>query len=575
MLLNSGGPAFADDVQVVAAAPSSPVEAAPPPSSVAVTPSLPVEVSAPSSAPTEPARLHAPSLAQVAPASGDFMQINALSDQILKKEIDLYRLNTYFRIENGKDSPGKRWRVLFYKNVNYAGTFGGMVVNMAYNLYFRNNAQHVHVATQLSATLPRLVGKAVLILGTGYESWIEARQHGIEKQRGWNVKMVDQHAIALTEDIGNLIQRRNALISAAGLSMPEQERHMVQADTPLLSDGYRVAAGEYARLHARCVAKAYENRVTNTLTIIKKSDGDLGSDVTRVVAAVNHLGVLNPYASMNTTISGSMAVLNPLVEIAVRNITRRRSHNDISAKLDIPKIEQIANERAAIDLQRFSKDRESYAHSLAAIPSTSYPLLGSVASSHAELYGQLGNVADDMNYLLAKERETLKEHDIHSIIIHSISGGTKVARGSWLIYVGFWLHPPGKRDLPTNTPNNAFNTLAKNFNAHATAHNAWVANHNSLLTGIAAIPYVVGTGIREADLLHTTYGEIAHHTQLKAKRSVAATMLQARLTSLDSLEDQLQEEQSVHAILHKASAEQQLKTLQTTSVASANDDKQM
>jgi hypothetical protein len=68
--------------------------------------------------------------------SESFKRIEDLNRKIIEEEVQLFRINTAFRLKNGKDRPGKRMRALIYQNINYACTFAGLLVNVAYNFYW-------------------------------------------------------------------------------------------------------------------------------------------------------------------------------------------------------------------------------------------------------------------------------------------------------------------------------------------------------------------------------------------------------------------------------------------------------
>ncbi len=65
-----------------------------------------------------------------------YLEIENINHKVLAKEIELFKLNTYFRVENGKDRPGKRLRIMFYQNANYFLTFTGLLINVIYNFVY-------------------------------------------------------------------------------------------------------------------------------------------------------------------------------------------------------------------------------------------------------------------------------------------------------------------------------------------------------------------------------------------------------------------------------------------------------
>ena len=436
-----------------------------------------------------------------------YLEIETINSKIIDKEIELFKLNTYFRFQNGKDRPGKRLRIMAYQNINYFCTFSGLLVNVIYNFVYYDKLRvskpgpvlpgeilHIPTIIQLGATVPRFVGKAILISGTAFEAALEAYDKNGERKRGFDIKTVDAKVLQIKKDIDTLMAKRNIILSQA-YDLSNKQKEIANLDTKLMSESQDLACIEYVRLHSRSVYRSMYNRSENTLTLIKKSDGDFGSDLVRIIAAFTHNDILNPVSSTSTTISGSMSALNPFVELAFAGLNKHFSQINIAKKLDQTQMNLI---------DKFKTNQTNYDTVVSKISEDKEPYLYKYANVRNELYRQVANVYSDMSYIDGIENKSQKHHQIHSVVMHQIYGWSKASRGMWLIYVG-WHY--------INQP-----------------------RENALLTGQAGIINLSGAAIRLADTFRTDFLEYKDRTKNAAKKSVVGTILNARLNNLEGME---------------------------------------
>ncbi len=440
-----------------------------------------------------------------------YLEIENINHKVLAKEIELFKLNTYFRVENGKDRPGKRLRIMFYQNANYFLTFTGLLINVLYNFIYwkklRENkygpvlpgeVKHIPTLIQLAATLPRFVGKAILISGTIFESTLEGIDKNSEKKRGFNINTVDSKVIGLKNDIDSLLAKRQRLLAQA-YDLSDKEKEVANLDTKLMAEGRDLGLTEYVNLHARSVYRTLYNRSENSLTLAKKFDGDFGSDLVRIISACIHDDYLNPVSSTSTTISGSMSALNPLAELAIAHIGKNKAKKAMAQKLN----------QAQADLSKiFEADSDKFNSLIASTNDNDEPYMLPLAKLRAELYKQESGVYGDMQYIDSREAKSEKRHQKHSIIMHQIYGWSKASRGMFLIYVGY--------------------------------HFIQSPRFATLLTGEAGIINLAGASIRLADTFRTDTIDFLKRREIAAQKTVTGTILQGRLSTLDSMEESIE-----------------------------------
>jgi hypothetical protein len=452
------------------------------------------------------------------PASPSFDAVENLTSQILEKEMELYRINTYFKLQNNKSAPGRRVRMLIYQNINYACTFTGLMVNVIYNFQWYRRlpfhtgpkftstnpykrathipSQKIPVGTQFGATMPRLVGKFILINGVLAETGVALWQKHKEKKGGFDLATTDKRVLSLRREINNLSVRRSELIMTSVLS--PAERSLALADSSCLARANDLSVQEYAKLHSRSVAASTYNRFDTVLTIGKKSDGDFGADVVRLIGAGNHDGALSSVASISTTTSGAMSAWDPVVCMIARGVAKSSAHRNEMGRLGVPKRDGYAALQQSVN---------SYKDLSGVISQEKEPVLAGLVRDRSEMFNNFGTVFSSMNYVDERADADQKKHDKHSLIMHQIYGTSKYSRGAWLIYVG--------------------------------RRYEYYPHHDTYLTACAGIINFSGSAIRMADTLHTDAIEVFQHTKLKAKRSVSAVILQGRLNTLDEMEEHM------------------------------------
>ncbi|GEM_PF-3361475 len=427
-----------------------------------------------------------------------FLEIKKLDCQIIEQECQIFKVNTAFRLENGKSPKGRGLRMAMAQTTNYTLTFVGLLINMIYNFYYYPRGGHATVIAQLAATTPRFIGKAVYLGDLSLEMLLQAIQHRREGLGGFDAGATFRHVSGLRSTLDELLERRERILKGYATAMTPEELKEAELEGKVLKDGRALALDEYAMLYARSRSISTRNKFFNVLTWIKKGDATFGADLTRIIGGATLNRFLSAPASMSTTISGAMSAFDVYAEMSSMKLQNMASFK---------KVTQALGTKGDSDLATFDADREKLRAASETFDPERLPVLSRVLSTHAQIYTSMGGVVDSMQFVRKKELHHQKMHDLHSIVYHAMYGGSKLSRGSWLIYVGFrYLYGHGH------------------------------SKHSSLLNGFAGIINFSGAAYREADFLTYDALRIIHRKRNSIKARADAAMVASRWDMLDNME---------------------------------------
>ncbi len=434
-----------------------------------------------------------------------FAEIEKLNAEIIVLECAIFKLDTFFILEHGKQPKGRRWRLATYQTTNYACTFAGLLMNVIYNFYYYPRGGHATVIAQLGATTPRFVGKAVYLTGLTYEMFLQAIEHYKEKKQGFDSATFHRKIIALQKALDEPLSTRHRQAGAlTKLDIEDNEHEMIVKDGELLQQARNLALNEYCSLYARAKSISTRNRMFNTLTFLKKADATFGADLVRILGGAELNNSLSAPASMSTTISGAMSAFDPWIEMYSENISYKSNDKKAGAEVNLGGSDKLVG---ANTLSGYDRNVLAWNQSVAQYDLQGNTIMSDIVARHDHFYRGIGGTVDSWQYLRTRELHAERLHDIHSRIYHAIYGGSKLSRGAWLIYVGF----------------------------------RYRAKHSALLNGFAGIDNLAGAAYLLADFLTCDYLAIKNRRQDELKGISKVAMMRARLDVLDTMEEDAKE----------------------------------
>lgn len=433
---------------------------------------------------------------------GNLIALEKVDADVIKQTCELFKVSTLLRTQYGKWPWGTKARLRVVQSINYTCTFAGLLVNMLYNLYFSKHGGSAPVTTQLSATTPRFIGKAIYVGDLLIEIPLEAVEHRKEVKKGYDPGTNLRRALKIKSKLDDLFRSREQLIHQCADVVPADQMKLLNMEGKLLHESSTLAEDEFCMVYARAQSISLRNRVWNGMTLVKKSDATFGADMVRIIAAVTGDGkYLNGPASISTTTSGLMSCFGPETYM----LSERSGYNSSFRKA--VRALQVDGKQ---NFSEFETDRHVFQLAAKNVDLSSAPMLSTVFNDHAQIYDSMAGMIDSMNYQRHKELFHQNRHDWHSIMYHTMYGGSKAARGAWLTYVGFaFEHAKGKKEK----------------------------QRVSLINGYAGILNFSGAAYREVDFMTTNVVQLIHRKRDMINRRADDALIRSRWDMLDTMED--------------------------------------
>jgi len=431
--------------------------------------------------------------------SADFEKSNHLANQIIRKELELLRLNTGFRILTTKQSKWKRWRTFAYNLGGAAVSFSGITTVNAENWRTWRKPARADRTVLRSGPILLLIGHCIGLSGAVIEATLDKLQEYRNYRNGLSPAAHTDKVIALKREIDDLYRQRENLLSTSN-SLSADQMALASAESRVLKgirdQGLIEYANFYVRARKRAVARDFEYLNTVGATTTGGFQGSLNGYMSvekrdRKYAQAAGLGFLE---------SGALIVLAPWMSKGTQMITGRVVNKRIKRKLG--DIGETSLETLTADLDQLKK-RRIY------ITQGERP---SGVEKRLAAYDAARGVFDEQKLFNAGEKRKADKDWRERVFFNAIVGGTKMAWGTNLAYGGF--RYAGK----------SVKTNPRNF---------------SKFVAIGSTPYVAGTATWMFDALQSrTRGEMDLYT-MGTQQATPIHKLNRRLASIEKIEESL------------------------------------
>jgi hypothetical protein len=331
-------------------------------------------------------------------AQTDFAQPAAFNS-FAAADAELLKTDCIFELEQVRRHPRLLVFNLIVSNLYYDGEFMGMLNNLIENFSYHFHSKKQPIWLQEFATLPRLIGKGILITGTSLDLSIEKNENKEKRRQGVDIDSLDAKMMKLAQ--------------AADV-----------ARTELMGSGLSFSALNEAKLLDDIAIRKRSENVERGLTIFNKLEVSLGSDVVRVVAAPLRLGVLSGLASISTTFAGSETAIQGLIAQYMAHKKGKQTARKMASKFgELPTYDD-AWSQFETDIQAWSK--------LTAQARGALDVVTEKRQFYSEAYEALVFL-EQVNYSLQKRDQAgvKRESQLHLI------GSTQGVRGLMSTIAGF------------------------------------------------------------------------------------------------------------------------------------------
>ena len=352
---------------------------------------------------------------------GGFDQIDSISKQILRKEIELLKLNTRYRIESTKVGKLKPWRLFAYSlsgntlievgisHIAYARWKYWQRPGLATKAFLRKGPQCL------------LIGHSIIVGGVMIESVLDAINDHKQAKKGFDRKTCRQRVATLKGEIEELIRKRDGSIQSG--SIDSGQVAVLNLEGKVLSDVKDCAVEEFSKLAIRERKIKTARNTANLFTFAQASTGGFIGSLGNLLAVSNRKPRLALPAGVGFAVSGAFIVLTPPASKIMSIIAAKAEKKKESRFLGVdPK-----------SAGTFDADRASLA---AALASTSGSSTVDGIKRRLEIY-ELQNTIMDKQVLMAKaEAKANNREFVEKMISNTIAGGTKISWGTNLIVAG-------------------------------------------------------------------------------------------------------------------------------------------
>ncbi|HEY9712068.1 MAG TPA: hypothetical protein V6C72_01285 [Chroococcales cyanobacterium] len=170
--------------------------------------------------------------------------IDSVTTELVRKEIELARLTTTYRLNNVRETKLHKWVTAGFSTCAYAVADAGNIVTFTNAFKYQNQPQNLHIGTAEAGPFLIFLGELLFVGRTVTVAALDAIHDMQIHHRRFDRKTFEQNASRLETEIHALIDRRKALIATSSDPAYAQEQKVLED----LSNGL---SAEFVRNYAR------------------------------------------------------------------------------------------------------------------------------------------------------------------------------------------------------------------------------------------------------------------------------------------------------------------------------------
>ena len=346
--------------------------------------------------------------------------IAALTDEIVIKELDLFKLNASTKINAMPHSPwaARRWAAI--GATNGALTTIGALQTGAGRFYWLNTTKRAPNNYFATAARSRVIANCITVGGSAFELAADVLSGYREHRHGTDLASARRNAADLTKEIDELLLQRSSAVKA--LDWNEPERTIAQREGAVLQDLRDMGDNEFARFYAQAKSARFTRNLGYIISMISNAESGVGSAYASLYAP--YQTQLNSRVRTRNggvggicdIISGGLNVSAPFLNRAGGALERMSARSAVCKDLDVQQIDKMDQlQQHQNELLSMLKDK---------------PIL----TVKAELLHQQA-VKSELGILVQhaamrkSEQKAARHRFIENVINSGVSGGTKIANG--------------------------------------------------------------------------------------------------------------------------------------------------
>jgi hypothetical protein len=454
---------------------------------------------------------------QLTPASSQLELGNNLSKQVLQKELELLKLNTYLRIHTTERSRLKPWRVFLYNLGGSGASNAGIITVAAERWRTWQNPGSAKRSTLKAGPILLLIGHSIVFGGLLIESTLDVVKDRKQHKLGYSPKLSLERAKSLSTDIQRLLKEREVVIAGDTNSSPEQLMIMTN-EGKILNDLHNIALSEYVQAHTRANRRKASRDISYLNGMMAASTGGYLGSLMGLLAVSNR----NPHfagpAGLGFTLSGFQIVIAPVVGRLAGNFAAKKTSKQLKAEFS----------------NQIKTTPDELSNDIIELKAAQHQAQDSSISNRVAIYETAQEVLKAQANMNVNEKRKADKEFKERLVSNTIVGGTKMGWGIQLMNAGFGFAP--RPAVPTiRTPVKIGGATVR----AALPKPKGAANVFSRRVAQGATTYIPGTATWLVDTLQARLrGELDVYN-MGSQLNLPHQKLDKRLETLESLEARL------------------------------------
>ena len=460
-------------------------------------------------------------------------RLESLTKQIARKETELLRLNTNFRIECTRVSKWKPRRLFLY-NLAASGTSNAGIDSIAASRW--NYASHPKAMTRTTAIagpICLLVGHCITLGGVMTESTLDLINDYKVRKKGLDPKSSRTRVLAIKADLDKLIAERNDVLSQ-GHDLSAADLELAQSEGAVLKDVRDLSLSEYSQFYVRA-NKFFANRDTNSVMAATAAcTGGFQGSLLGIISADKRQPRLVYPGGVGFVISGATIAATPLATRLMANLRGSLARHDIAPEIDnisTSSVSQLDTDRLKLE-QLLAQSNHSQNDYFANI------------SKRAGAYSKQSELLAAQNQMNSEEKTLSNKEFLERMFFATCIGGSKMSWGINLAHAGYLYHPRSVLKLSKSTVTiKVTNKVTGKIKSVVTTKVKVTASPDpapgKLFTervAIGATSYIPGTSLWILDTLQNRVRGEARNHALATQSHLPAALLKERMDRVEQID---------------------------------------
>ncbi|MFN8657375.1 MAG: hypothetical protein U0105_13620 [Candidatus Obscuribacterales bacterium] len=440
-------------------------------------------------------------------------RLEAVTDEILRHEIELLMLNTQFRMATTDKGRLKAWRVFL---VNLAGSgvaTAGITTIAAERWRTWQRPATANRRTLKAGPILLLTSHSILTGSVLCESLLDFIKDQKLKKKGLDARTTQKKATELCTIIDEKLAQRDILVvQLAGL--PPQDLSAIASEGQVLRDLRNRCLNEYEQFHVRAKKRVTARNVSYLNGISAATTGGYLGSLCGLLAVADRNPRLAGPAGIGFTISGANIASGPVLSRAAADLAGKRTKKRLEHQMPV------------VASSSLSEHIEALSSSSQALPQDANLI------ARISIYRTVDAIFKEQIQMNLNEKKKADKDFRERLVMNAAIGGSKMGWGIQLTNAGFGFHP-------APAPPKASNARAKALLSDLAAKKKTPAQLFSKRVAQGATTYIPGTSLWILDTLQARLrGERDLYT-MGSQSSLPHQKLQDRQKKIEQMRDTL------------------------------------